>query len=165
MRIYCLLAKAAEGEHTQARLAELAWLDKTTMVVATDEMERRGLAERRPSPTDRRVKVVAITAEGRRVLAAADAIVRGVYDEVLGDLPEADVATFVAVLEHLVAGSLAAPFHLEKRVRRRAQRAPARSSVSRSSITGRSDTVRSCRLHRRRAARAPHSPSCARARS
>jgi MarR family transcriptional regulator for hemolysin len=125
VRIYCLLAKAADGEHTQARLAELAWLDKTTMVVATDEMERRGLAERRPSPTDRRVKVVAITAEGRRVLAAADAIVRGVYDEVLGDLPEADVATFVAVLEHLVAGSLAAPFHLEKRVRRRAQRAPA----------------------------------------
>ena len=125
VRIYCLLAKAAEGEHTQARLAELAWLDKTTMVVATDEMERRGLAERRPSPTDRRVKVVAITAEGRRVLAASDAIVRGVYDEVLGDLPEADVATFVAVLEHLVAGSLAAPFHLEKRVRRRAQRAPA----------------------------------------
>ena len=125
VRIYCLLAKAAEGEHTQARLAELAWLDKTTMVVATDEMERRGLAERRPSPTDRRVKVVAITAEGRRVLAASDAIVRGVYDEALGDLPEADVATFVAVLEHLVAGSLAAPFHLEKRVRRRAQRAPA----------------------------------------
>jgi DNA-binding MarR family transcriptional regulator len=125
VRIYCLLAKAADGEHTQARLAELAWLDKTTMVVATDEMERRGLAERRPSPTDRRVKVIVITAEGRRVLAAADAIVRGVYDEVLGDLPEADVATFVAVLEQLVAGSLAAPFHLEKRVRRRAQRAPA----------------------------------------
>jgi len=125
VRIYCLLAKAADGEHTQARLAELAWLDKTTMVVATDEMERRGLAERRPSPTDRRVKVVTITAEGRRVLAAADTIVRGVYAEVLGDLPEADVTTFVAVLEHLVAGSLAAPFHLEKRVRRRAQRAPA----------------------------------------
>ena len=86
VRVYCVLAKAAEGEHTQGRLAELAWMDKTTMVVTLDEMERRGLAERRLSPEDRRVRVVAITAAGRRLLAKADAIVQAVYDEVLADV-------------------------------------------------------------------------------
>ena len=83
VRVYCVLAKADEGDHTQGRLAELAWMDKTTMVVTLDEMERRGLAERRLSPEDRRVRVVAITARGARQLAKADAIVQGVYDEVL----------------------------------------------------------------------------------
>ena len=122
VRVYCVLAKAAEGEHTQRELSTLAWMDKTTMVVTLDEMERQGLAERRLSPRDRRVRVVAITPEGRRVLRDADRIVQGVYDEVLAGVPEAERATFVAVLERLVGGPLAAPFHLEKPVRRRGQR-------------------------------------------
>ncbi len=122
VRIYCVLAKAAEGEHTQTRLGELAWLDKTTMVVTMDEMESRGLAVRRPSPTDRRARVIAITPEGEGVLARADTIVRGVYDELLADVPARERDVFVSVLERLVAGPLAAPFHLEKAVRRRGQR-------------------------------------------
>ena len=123
VRVYCVLAKAAEGDHTQGRLAELAWMDKTTMVVTLDEMERRGLAERRLSPEDRRVRVVAITAKGRRQLAKADAIVQGVYDEVLDGVDAAERNTFLGVLGGLVDGPLAAPFHMEARTRRRAQRA------------------------------------------
>jgi DNA-binding MarR family transcriptional regulator len=123
VRVYCVLAKAAEGEHTQGRLAELAWMDKTTMVVTLDEMERRGLAERRLSPEDRRVRVVAITAAGRRLLAKADAIVQRVYDEVLAGVDAERRTAFLEVLDELVAGPLAAPFHLETRTRRRAQRA------------------------------------------
>jgi MarR family transcriptional regulator, transcriptional regulator for hemolysin len=123
VRVYCVLAKAAEGDHTQGRLAELAWMDKTTMVVTLDEMERRGLAERRLSPEDRRVRVVAITAKGRRQLAKADAIVQGVYDDVLDGVDAVERDTFLGVLGRLVAGPLAAPFHMEVRTRRRAQRA------------------------------------------
>jgi MarR family transcriptional regulator for hemolysin len=121
VRVYCVLAKAGEGEFTQRRLGELAWLDKTTMVVTLDEMERRGLAERKLSPTDRRVRVVAITDEGREQLRRADAIVQAVYDEVLAGV---DRDAFVAMLEHLVAGPLARPFHMEKPARRRGQAAP-----------------------------------------
>lgn len=124
VRIYCVLSKAAEGEYTQRRLGELAWLDKTTMVVTLDEMERRGLAERRLSPTDRRVRVVAITDEGREQLGRADAIVQRVYDEVLDGVDGEQRAAFVALLDHLVAGPLAAPFHMEKPARRRGQANP-----------------------------------------
>ena len=59
-------ATALTGERTQTELAHLVGLDKTTMVVTLDELERTGLAERRPSPGDRRVRVVAVTDAGRR---------------------------------------------------------------------------------------------------
>jgi MarR family transcriptional regulator, transcriptional regulator for hemolysin len=122
VRVYCVLAKAAEGEYTQGRLAELAWMDKTTMVVTLDEMERHGLAERRLSPEDRRVRVIAITEEGRAQLARADEIAQRVYDDVLGDVPARRREAFIEVLAGLVEGPLAAPFHMEARTRRRAQR-------------------------------------------
>jgi DNA-binding MarR family transcriptional regulator len=124
VRVYCVLSKADDGEYTQRRLGELAWLDKTTMVVTLDEMERRGLAERRLSPTDRRVRVVAITDAGRERLRRADAIVQGVYDEVLAGVDDEQRAAFVALLDQLVAGPLAAPFHMEKPARRRGQASP-----------------------------------------
>jgi DNA-binding MarR family transcriptional regulator len=100
VRVYCALAK-------------------TTMVVTLDEMEQRGLAERRLSPTDRRAHVVAITPEGRRLVTKADRIVQGVYDDVLGTVGAKQRAEFVAVLQQLVAGPLASPFHMDKPARRR----------------------------------------------
>jgi DNA-binding MarR family transcriptional regulator len=121
VRVYCVLAKAAEGDYTQSQLAELAWMDKTTMVVTLDEMEARGLAERRHSPGDRRVRVIAITAKGRQLLGRADRIVQDLYDGLLADVGPRDRDVFLAVLQRLVAGPLAAPFHLEKPTRRRRQ--------------------------------------------
>ena len=106
VRIYCALAKAAEGEYTQGQLAELAWMDKTTMVVTLDEMEARGLAERRHAPGDRRVRVIAVTAQGRRVLGKADRIVQDLYDELLADVAPPQRETFLDVLQQLVAGPL-----------------------------------------------------------
>ena len=125
VRVYCVLAKAAEGEHTQSELAKLAWMDKTTLVVTLDEMERRGLAERRVSPTDRRVRVIALTAAGQDVLARAETVVAGVYDDVLAGIAPAEQETFLSVLTRLVDGPLAAPFHMEKPLRRRRQSAAA----------------------------------------
>ena len=57
------------GELTQSQLAELCALDKTTMVVTLDELERAGLAERRPSSTDRRARIIAVTEAGERIVA------------------------------------------------------------------------------------------------
>jgi DNA-binding MarR family transcriptional regulator len=44
----------------------------TTLVV--DELERRGFAERRVNPTDRRSKLVSLTADGQRAAALAESI-------------------------------------------------------------------------------------------
>lgn len=74
-RAHCVLSKALAGEFTQTQVGEQCALDKTTMVVTLDALERQGLAERRPSSSDRRARIIAVTEEGERVATAADAIV------------------------------------------------------------------------------------------
>ena len=122
-RGYCILSKALDGDKTQGELAEMAALDKTTMVVTVDELERAGLAERRPSATDRRARIVEVTPAGEKVVAKASKVVAGIYDDVLGALPARQRAAFVDALVGLVTGRLSTPVENERPVRRRAPRA------------------------------------------
>jgi MarR family transcriptional regulator, transcriptional regulator for hemolysin len=123
-RVQCVLSTAMTGELTQARLAELCALDTTTMVVTIDELEKAGLAERRPSSTDRRARIIVVTEAGEQLVARGQRIVGEVYDDVLGTLPPEERQPFVDALERLVAGRLADPPQCPKPVRRRAPRAP-----------------------------------------
>jgi DNA-binding MarR family transcriptional regulator len=110
-RGYCVLSKALPGELTQGELAEIALLDKTTMVVTMDHLEQAGLARREPSTTDRRARIVQTTDEGRQVVEHARKIIDGVYAEVLGVLPEQQREALLDALVVLVGhdGPLAAP--------------------------------------------------------
>jgi MarR family transcriptional regulator, transcriptional regulator for hemolysin len=118
-RGHCVLATALTGERTQTELAHLVGLDKTTMVVTLDELERNGLAERRPSPKDRRVRVVAVTDAGRRKAAEADEVVARVQRDVLAALPEDRREALLEGLADLLGGSLATPAACARPVRRR----------------------------------------------
>jgi MarR family transcriptional regulator, transcriptional regulator for hemolysin len=118
-RGHCVLATALTGERTQTELAHLVGLDKTTMVVTLDELERNGLAERRPSPKDRRVRVVAVTDAGRRKVAEADEVVARVQRDVLAALPEDRREALLEGLADLLGGSLATPAACARPVRRR----------------------------------------------
>jgi DNA-binding MarR family transcriptional regulator len=104
----CILVHALEEERTQIQLAALADLDKTTMVSTVDELERRGLAERRPSATDRRARVIAVTEKGRLAAEEGQRIVDRVHADALGALPSESRAVFVEVLGAL-AGTTWAP--------------------------------------------------------
>jgi MarR family transcriptional regulator for hemolysin len=117
-----VLATAAAGEHTQTELARMVGLDKTTMVVTLDELEAAGLAERRPSPTDRRARVIAVTPAGRRKVREAEEIAARVHDDVLSALPAKERKVFLDALTRLVAGRLAKPVECATPVRRRAPR-------------------------------------------
>jgi MarR family transcriptional regulator for hemolysin len=123
-RAHCVLTHALSGELTQSQVAEQCALDKTTMVVTMDELEKAGLAERRPSGTDRRARIIAVTKAGERSVAEANAIVARIYAEVLGALPAGQRDAFVAGLAQLVGGRLSTPAKCERPVRRRAVRAP-----------------------------------------
>ncbi|MQA87599.1 MAG: MarR family transcriptional regulator [Streptosporangiales bacterium] len=122
-RGYCVLSKAMTGELTQSQLAELCDLDKTTMVVTLDGLERAGFAERRPQATDRRARIVSVTEAGERIVAEAQEIVAGLYDDVLAALPPSEREAFVDGLERLVHGRLSTPVRCQIPVRRRASRA------------------------------------------
>jgi MarR family transcriptional regulator for hemolysin len=123
-RAHCVLTHALRGELTQSQVAEQCALDKTTMVVTMDELEKAGLAERRPCGTDRRARIIAVTKAGERSVAEANAIVARIYAEVLGALPAGQRDAFVAGLAQLVGGRLSTPAKCERPVRRRAVRAP-----------------------------------------
>ncbi len=123
-RAQFVLSTAMTGDLTQSRLAELCALDKTTMVVTIDELEKARLAERRPSSTDRRARIISVTEAGERVVAQAQQIVARIYDDVLAALPARERAAFVDGLARLVEGRLATPVRCERPVRRRGLRAP-----------------------------------------
>ncbi|MBM9505986.1 MarR family winged helix-turn-helix transcriptional regulator [Actinacidiphila acididurans] len=108
-RAHCVLAHARQADRTQAQLADLADLDKTTMVVTVDHLERAGLAERVPSATDRRARIIKVTSEGDRVAAEGQAIVDRVHQDVLDALPQDERAVFLSALNRLVTGHLAVP--------------------------------------------------------
>jgi DNA-binding MarR family transcriptional regulator len=120
-REQCVLWRAMEAERTQIQLAELTDLDKTTMVVTVDRLERAGLAARQPSSTDRRARIIAVTDAGRRAVAEGAKIVDRVHGEVLLALPVAERQAFADALVRLSEGHLAAPVECDPPVRRARQ--------------------------------------------
>jgi MarR family transcriptional regulator for hemolysin len=121
-RAHCVLSAAISGDHTQTELARMVGLDKTTMVVTLDELESAGLAERKPSKTDRRARVIAVTKTGARKVREAEAIAEGIRADVLDVLPAADREVFLSSLTKLVSERLNEPVQCAQPVRRRAPR-------------------------------------------
>ena len=72
------------------------------MVSLIDQLETAGLAERRPRPTDRRAREVAITPKGRRVLEQARRLAMQVEDDVLRGLSPAERRRMLALLRRAV---------------------------------------------------------------
>src|SRR5436853_555616 len=64
-REFGVLSVVARSEgQTQHAIGEEANIDPSTMVATLDALEERGLAERRPHPSDRRKRAVFLTRAG-----------------------------------------------------------------------------------------------------
>ncbi|MET7327486.1 MarR family winged helix-turn-helix transcriptional regulator [Nonomuraea sp. NPDC005650] len=121
-RMHCVLVHALEEERTQIQLAELGDMDKTTMVVTVDALEKAGYAERRPSSTDRRARIIAVTDAGAAVARRSQEIVDGVHRAALGALPDDEREVLVRALNRLVGGHLATPAEGPQQARRARER-------------------------------------------
>ncbi|HEX4108874.1 MAG TPA: MarR family winged helix-turn-helix transcriptional regulator [Solirubrobacteraceae bacterium] len=121
-RGFCVLATASQDEMTQGQVASMIGLDKTTMVVTVDELERAGLAERRPASTDRRARVLHVTEAGHEMVAEAQRIIEDVQESVLGALPAKERGAFMSALTTLAFGRLAEPVSCQPPLRRREPR-------------------------------------------
>ena len=119
-RDHAVLTAAMTGECTQTEIARMVGLDKTTMVVTVDELEAAGLAERRPSTTDRRARVIVVTDEGERMVREADKVLDRVRGDVLSVLAPEERQVFLTALGTLACGRLAEPVACSHPVRRRA---------------------------------------------
>src|ERR1700742_392037 len=89
------------GPSRQSVLAADFELSPHSITDVVDGLERQGLAERRPDPTDRRAKLVAITAAGETGLELANATRERLLKQLFGALSEEDQATFLRLLDAL----------------------------------------------------------------
>jgi DNA-binding MarR family transcriptional regulator len=86
-----LMLLAAHGPSSQQALARRFYVSPTMITQMVDEVEARGLAERRPNPGDRRSYLVTLTPEGKRKLVAARRLVTTLADEIAAPIgPDGD---------------------------------------------------------------------------
>ena len=95
------MVDAVEGRSQQA-IAETIGAPPSRMVAIVDELEARGLIERRPHPGDRRVHALYLTGAGRRLLARGRKIALEHEEELMKGLSVADRRRLVALLQKVV---------------------------------------------------------------
>jgi DNA-binding MarR family transcriptional regulator len=100
-----LLELGGGGSGSQRELIERTGGDKSSMVRIVDELERRGLAERRPAERDRRAYAVRLTPAGEQLLAEARIIADRVGTELLAGLEPAERDGLRALLRRFVAAN------------------------------------------------------------
>jgi DNA-binding MarR family transcriptional regulator len=93
---------AGDGKSQQA-IAEAIGAPPSRMVAIVDGLEQRGLVERRPHASDRRIHVLHLTAKGRRLLARGRKIAIEHEEELTQGMSEAERRRLVALLQKIVA--------------------------------------------------------------
>lgn len=96
------IAKAS-GPLSQSELAALVQVEAATMVSTIDRLEKAGLVIRVASESDRRVKHLAITAEGEAIYRTVRAKADAMRAELLGQIDAEKLAIASDVLEQLQA--------------------------------------------------------------
>jgi DNA-binding MarR family transcriptional regulator len=81
---------SAESPISQQQLGRAIGMDPSSMVSTIDELERRGLVQRRPHPSDRRAYALHITDQGREVLTRGRRLSMQAQAELLAPLNEAE---------------------------------------------------------------------------
>jgi DNA-binding MarR family transcriptional regulator len=90
-----------QGPTRQNVLATELGLSPHSITDIVDTLERLGHAERRPDPTDRRAKLVAITKAGEAGLEVAKATKQRLLQHIFGAMSEEDRVTFIRLLDGL----------------------------------------------------------------
>jgi MarR family transcriptional regulator, lower aerobic nicotinate degradation pathway regulator len=89
----------------QQEIGAAMGIDPSTMVSLIDQLEDAGLARRRPHPTDRRAREVAITPKGSRTLEQARRLAADVEDEVLRGLSAAERRRLLTLLRRALGSA------------------------------------------------------------
>src|SRR4029077_16923326 len=94
---------ASEGE-AQNALAERLHISPSWMVAIVDELEKRGLLERRPHARDRRVRNLHLTAAGKKLLKRAEKQAEQFDRQVAAQFDEAELRQLLDLLDRVAEG-------------------------------------------------------------
>jgi len=100
-----LHALVQRGTMSQRELVDAISSDKASMVRTIDDLEAAGLAVRRATPGDRRVRSIEITDLGRKTLGEAEKTARTVAAGLLEHLAPAKRGQLLALLDEFVHGA------------------------------------------------------------
>src|SRR5215203_718806 len=95
------LVDAAEGRSQQA-IGKAIEVPASRMVALVDELEQRGLVERRPDPHDRRVRALYLTRKGRQTLTRGRKIAKDHEQELTRGLNPSDRKRLLDLLQKMV---------------------------------------------------------------
>ncbi|HEY1356077.1 MAG TPA: MarR family transcriptional regulator [Solirubrobacterales bacterium] len=95
------MVDAAEGRSQQA-IAEAIGAPPSRMVAIVDELEDQGLVERRPHPSDRRVRALYLTPAGRKLLARGRKVAAEHEEELMRGFSAADRNLLAGFLRKVV---------------------------------------------------------------
>jgi DNA-binding MarR family transcriptional regulator len=96
-----LTALVEQPVRTQAALAQAINADKSRIIAVLDGLQDRGLIDRQPDETDRRVHMLSLTPAGDELRRSVQAGIRREEDQVLATLPAADREAFLRSLKAL----------------------------------------------------------------
>ena len=100
---YAALAAIGENRGIEATtLSALIALDRSTLGDVIERLVGKHLVERARQPHDRRVKRLALTREGARVVSAIEPAVERAQARILAPLADADRKRFMALLAQIV---------------------------------------------------------------
>jgi DNA-binding MarR family transcriptional regulator len=106
MWAYIVLSRlGAEPVRGQVVLAEAIGADKTRIIEVLDDLQERGLIARTPDPDDRRVRLLTVTAAGKRLRERVRRAIRRNEDRLLETLPPQDRAAFLRALRELAVAA------------------------------------------------------------
>ncbi|MFE9600942.1 MarR family winged helix-turn-helix transcriptional regulator [Streptomyces hokutonensis] len=107
LRHYALLRFLATSEGAlQRELSTRLGYDPSAIVGLVDDLEKLGFAERRPSPDDRRSRIVVLTENGRGFLRDTDEAGLRVTNELLGPLDATQRETLHTLLQQVAEDGL-----------------------------------------------------------
>ncbi|MBT2505824.1 MarR family transcriptional regulator [Streptomyces sp. ISL-98] len=107
LRHYALLRFLATSEGAlQRELSSRLGYDPSAIVGLVDDLERLGFVERRPSPDDRRSRIVVLTTDGRAFLRDTDEAGLRVTNELLEPLDPAERDALHALLQRIAEAGL-----------------------------------------------------------